>query len=204
MSIYYDLIKKPDVRQTGEPQSLYARAVPKGTIDKKEFIDRVHRFTGISRSVLEGSMTAFMDELRDCLVGGWTVELGELGYFSPSLNCRPVMEKKEVRAASVSLRGLNFRVSREFYRTLNEKAGFERYPKSSVSTPQSVSREHCLELLKAHFLTAPCISRAQYSRMAGRSYKQAVVDLNTFVAEGVLMRYGAGRNVVYAKALPKP
>lgn len=43
MSIYYDLIKKPDVRQTGEPQSLYARAVPKGTIDKKEFIDRVHR-----------------------------------------------------------------------------------------------------------------------------------------------------------------
>lgn len=48
MSIYYDLIKKPDVRQTGEPQSLYARAVPKGTIDKKEFIDRVHRFTGIS------------------------------------------------------------------------------------------------------------------------------------------------------------
>ena len=94
MSIYYDLIKKPDVRQTGEPQSLYARAVPKGTIDKKEFIDRVHRFTGISRSVLEGSMTAFMDELRDCLVGGWTVELGELGYFSPSLNCRPVMEKE--------------------------------------------------------------------------------------------------------------
>ena len=78
MSIYYDLIKKPDVRQTGEPQSLYARAVPKGTIDKKEFIDRVHRFTGISRSVLEGSMTAFMDELRDCLVGGWTVELAEL------------------------------------------------------------------------------------------------------------------------------
>ena len=180
MSIYYDLIKKPDVRQTGEPQSLYARAVPKGTIDKKEFIDRVHRFTGISRSVLEGSMTAFMDELRDCLVGGWTVELGELGYFSPSLNCRPVMEKKE------------------------EKAGFERHPKSSVSTPQSVSREHCLELLKAHFLTAPCISRAQYSRMAGRSYKQAVVDLNTFVAEGVLMRYGAGRNVVYAKVLSKP
>ena len=100
------------------------------------------------------------------------------------------MEKKEVRAASVSLRGLNFRVSREFYRTLNEKAGFERHPKSSVSTPQSVSREHCLELLKAHFLTAPCISRAQYSRMAGRSYKQAVVDLNTFVAEGVLQFFG--------------
>ena len=38
MSAYYDLFEKPDVRQTGEQQSLYARFVPKGTIDRKEFI----------------------------------------------------------------------------------------------------------------------------------------------------------------------
>ena len=31
MSAYYDLFEKPDVRQTGEQQSLYARFVPKGT-----------------------------------------------------------------------------------------------------------------------------------------------------------------------------
>lgn len=200
MSIYYDLIEKPDIRQTGEPQPLYARAIPKGTIDRKEFIDRVHRFTGISRSVLEGSMTAFMDELRDCLAGGWTVELGELGYFSPSLNCRPVMEKKDLRAASVSLRGLNFRVSKDFYRMLNEKAGFERHPDSAASAVQPNSRNRCLELLNTHFQAFPCISRAQYSRLTGRSYKQSVDDLNAFIADGVLMRYGTGRNVVYLKS----
>ena len=88
MSAYYDLLEKPDIRHTGEQQPLYARFVAKGTIDRKEFIDRVHLFTGISRSVLEGAMAAFMDELRDCLANGWTVELGELGYFTPSLSCR--------------------------------------------------------------------------------------------------------------------
>lgn len=51
MSAYYDLLEKPDIRHTGEQQSLYARFVAKGTIDRKEFIDRVHLFTGISRSV---------------------------------------------------------------------------------------------------------------------------------------------------------
>ena len=51
MSAYYDLFEKPDVRQTGEQQSLYARFVPKGTIDRKEFIERVHLFTGLSRSL---------------------------------------------------------------------------------------------------------------------------------------------------------
>ena len=38
MSAYYDLFEKPDVRQTGEQQPLYARLVPKGTIERKEFI----------------------------------------------------------------------------------------------------------------------------------------------------------------------
>ena len=75
MSAYYDLFEKPDVRQTGEQQSLYARFVPKGTIDRKEFIERVHLFTGLSRSLLEGAMAGFMDELRDCLANGWT-EIG--------------------------------------------------------------------------------------------------------------------------------
>ena len=73
MSAYYDLFEKPDVRQTGEQQPLYARLVPKGTIERKEFINRVHLFTGISRSLLEGAMAGFMDELRDCLANGWTV-----------------------------------------------------------------------------------------------------------------------------------
>lgn len=122
MSAYYDLFEKPDVRQTGEQQPLYARFMPKGTIGRKEFIDRVHLFTGLSRSLLEGAMAAFMDELRDCLADGWTVELGELGYFTPSLNChREVMEKKELRAASIGLRGLNFRLGKGFYKELKKR-----------------------------------------------------------------------------------
>lgn len=119
MSAYYDLFEKPDVRQTGEQQPLYARFILKGTIEQKEFIDRVHLFSGISRSLLEGAMSAFMDELRDCLANGWTVELGELGYFTPSLSCRrEIMDKKELRAASVALRGLNFRLGKEFFNEL--------------------------------------------------------------------------------------
>ena len=44
MSAYYDLLEKPDIRRTGEQQPLYAHFVAKGTIDRKEFIDRVHLF----------------------------------------------------------------------------------------------------------------------------------------------------------------
>ena len=200
MSAYYDLFEKPDIRQTGEQQPLYARFIPKGTIERKEFINRVHLFTGISRSLLEGAMAAFMDELRDCLADGWTVELGELGYFTPSLNCRrEAMEKKELRAASVTLRGLNFRLGKEFYKELDKKMRLERHPQSS-SKPESstplLSVEQRFRLLDEYFQQEqPCINRAQYVRLTGHSVKQAVTNLNLFIEDGLLKRCGAGRNV---------
>lgn len=203
MSAYYDLFEKPDVRQTGEQQPLYARFIPKGTIEQKEFIDRVHLFSGISRSLLEGAMSAFMDELRDCLASGWTVELGELGYFTPSLSCRrEIMDKKELRAASVALRGLNFRLGKEFFNELEGKIEFERCPKSSstsVPSAEALSAGHRLQLLNDYLEKYPCINRAQYARLTGRTVKQAINDLNGFIEDGVLMRHGMGRNVVYAK-----
>ena len=192
MSAYYDLFEKPDVRQTGEQQSLYARFVPKGTIDRKEFIERVHLFTGLSRSLLEGAMAGFMDEL------------GELGYFTPSLSCtRQATDKKELRAASIALRGLNFRLGREFYKDLKGKMQLERCPQSASapasSADEALGVEQRWQLLDEYLQQYPCINRSQYARLAGRSYKQAVVDLNRFIEEGMLMRHGMGPSVVYAR-----
>ena len=194
MSAYYDLLEKPDIRQTGEQQPLYARFIPKGTIERKEFLNRVHLFTGISRSLLEGAMASFMDELRDCLADGWTVEFGELGYFTPSLNCRrEVMEKKELRAASVTLRGLDFRLGRH-----------PQWSSKSESFTPLLSVEQRFRLLDEYLQQEqPCINRAQYARLTGRSVKQAVTDLNLFIEDGLLIRCGAGKNVVYMKGMQK-
>ena len=173
-------------------------------IDRKEFIERVHLFTGLSRSLLEGAMAGFMDELRDCLANGWTVELGELGYFTPSLSCtRQATDKKELRAASIALRGLNFRLGREFYKDLKGKMQLERCPQSASvpasSADEALGVEQRWQLLDEYLQQYPCINRSQYARLAGRSYKQAVVDLNRFIEEGVLMRHGMGPSVVYAR-----
>ena len=51
MSIRYDLYETPDIQQTGEQQPLHPRVVINGTVDQNEFLDRVHKFTGISRSL---------------------------------------------------------------------------------------------------------------------------------------------------------
>ena len=57
MSAIYDLFETPSPNKE-EKQPLHARIVSKGTVDKEEFLDRVHKFTGISRSLLAGAMEA--------------------------------------------------------------------------------------------------------------------------------------------------
>lgn len=73
MSAIYDLFETPSPNKE-EKQPLHARIVSKGTVDKEEFLDRVHKFTGISRSLLAGAMEAFANEARDLLADGWNVE----------------------------------------------------------------------------------------------------------------------------------
>ena len=55
MSAIYDLFETPSPNKE-EKQPLHARIVSKGTVDKEEFLDRVHKFTGISRSLLAGGL----------------------------------------------------------------------------------------------------------------------------------------------------
>ena len=100
MSMHYDLYETPDIQKTGEEQPLHPRVVFKGTIDQDEFLDRVHLFTGMSRSMLSGALQSFQNELRDLLAEGWIVEMGDMGYFSVSL-ARTSCDEKERCAGTV-------------------------------------------------------------------------------------------------------
>lgn len=120
MSAIYDLFDTPNPNKD-EKQPLHARIVSKGTVDKEEFLDRVHKFTGISRSLLTGAMEAFSNEARDLLAEGWTVEIGNFGFLSTSLQCPPINDKKEVRSTSIKMKNIHLRASRSFKKEVSDK-----------------------------------------------------------------------------------
>lgn len=64
-------------------------------------------------------MQSFQNELRDLLANGWIVELGDIGYFSVSLQGPPVMKKKDVHAQSISLKKYQF----QGRQTVQERSG---------------------------------------------------------------------------------
>ena len=201
MSEQYDLYETPDIKQTGEKQPLHPRIVPKGTIGQDEFLDRVHKFTGISRSLLAGAMQSFQNELKDLLANGWIVELGEIGYFSVSLQGPPVMHKKDVRAQSIKLKNINYLPTKQFKREVGYDMRLERTESLTRPKGNGRSEEECLALISAHLEKYPCMTRTDYCYMTGHDKKRALKELNAFIKKGILMRYGAGKQVVYAKKM---
>lgn len=201
MSAQYDLYETPDIKQTGEKQPLHPRIVPKGTIGQDEFLDRVHKFTGISHSLLAGAMQSFQNELKDLLANGWIVELGEIGYFSVSLQGPPVMHKKDVRAQSIKLKNINYLPTKQFKREVGYDMRLERTESLTRPKGNGRSEAECLALITAHLEKYPCMTRTDYCHLTGHDKKRALKELNAFIEKGILMRYGAGKQVVYAKKM---
>lgn len=184
MSAQYDLYETPDIKQTGEKQPLHPRIVPKGTIGQDEFLDRVHKFTGISRSLLAGAMQSFQNELKDLLANGWIVELGEIGYFSVSLQGPPVMHKKDVRAQSIKLKNINYLPTKQFKREVGYDMRLERTESLTRPKDNGRSEAECLALITAHLEKYPCMTRTDYCYMTGHDKKRALKELNAFIEKG--------------------
>lgn len=195
MAAYYDLYKNPP-REGDTEEVLHARILPSGTLDAATFRELVHKSTGLSPAILEGVIQAVTDELHHWLSGGWTVEVGELGHFSVSLKCdKTVTDGKDIRSPSIRFKDVNLRISNTFRKRFNTMK-LERKPSPYIfhgEIDDEANRKCLMEYLDKN----GCITRAVYESLSKRSRKQAIADLNRYVGEGWLRRYGRGRTVVY-------
>lgn len=199
MSAYYDLYQTPNPSPTdGEKKTLHARILPKGTISAEQFRELVHKATGFSPAILDGTLQAITDELHSWLSDGWNVEVGELGFFSLSLKCdKTVTDKKDIRSPSVRFQNVNLRIGSKFrnqFATMQLERKTSPYVSHSRLTPEQ-REQKLLQHLEKH----GCITRTDYEQLTGRAKHQAVADLNRFLEEGIIRKYGSGKTVVYLK-----
>ena len=199
MSVNYDLYETPDLAKSGEEQPLHARVVLKGSYTAEEFVEQVTVFQHMPHAQVVGVIEAISKELRHLLLKGFSVELGDIGYFSLSFSVdKKVMDPKDLRSPSVSLKDINFRVNRQFKKDIESEIELQRYH-SPFRVKNPLDRERCLQRLEKFLEDHPCINRQDYAMLVGKTKIQALQDINAFIKDGVLKKYGSGRSVVYIK-----
>lgn len=199
MSVNYDLYETPDLAKSGEEHPLHARVVLKGSYTAEEFVEQVTALQHMPHAQVVGIIEAISKELRHLLLKGFSVELGDIGYFSLSLSVdKKVKEAKELRSPSISLKDINFRVNRQFKKDIESGLELRRYH-SPFRVKNPLPEEKCLQRLERFLKEHPCINRQDYALLVGKTKTQALQDINAFIEQGVLKKYGVGHSVVYIK-----
>ena len=199
MSVNYDLYETPDLTKSGEDQPLHARVVLKGSYTAEEFVEQVVAMQHVPHAQVVGIIEAISKELKHLLLKGFSVELGDVGYFTLSVTVdKKVMNAEDLRSPSVSLKDINFRVNRQFKKDIESELVLQRYH-SPFRVKNPLDRERCLERLESFLEEHPCINRQDYAMLAGKTKPQALQDIRAFLEEGILKKYGSGRSIVYIK-----
>ena len=119
-----------------------------------------------------------------------------------SNSCGPinkeVIDSKDLRSPSVSLKDINLRINRQFKKDIETELVLQRYH-SPFRVKNPLAEEKCLQRLNKFLEKNPCINRQDYALLVGKTKTQALQDINAFIEKGILKKYGAGRSVVYIK-----
>ncbi|CDA82539.1 HU family DNA-binding protein [Bacteroides congonensis] len=201
MSVNYDLYETPNPDKNGEELPLHARVVLKGSYTAEEFVEQVTMLQHMPHAQVVGVIEAISKELRHLLLKGFSVELGDIGYFTLSLSVdKKIMDANNLRSPSVSLKDINFRVNRQFRKDIESELNLQRYH-SPFRVKNPLPEKKCLQRLEKFLEEHPCINRQDYAQLVGKTKTQALQDINAFIKQGILKKYGVGRSVVYIKAV---
>jgi predicted histone-like DNA-binding protein len=198
MGAKYAMYENPNPQGDGKKQPLHARIVSKGTVRTEEIAEDIADACGYSTAVTKGMLDALAHIISRHLRRGYTVELNELGSFSISLKCRPVMDKKEIRSWSVYFGNVHFRGNKRLKERLKgldlERAGEES---SASSFTAEQRKKRALYYLENH----DYINRSLYIQINGCNPSTSNRDLKDLTENGQLKRLGSGKAVLYV--LPK-
>ena len=198
MSAEYDFRRKPNEKGDDEVQPLYPRIVSKGTVDSKKLFKEIAEASTFTLGDLEGMVVALQEKISYYVSEGYHVKLGEIGYFSGSLKAtRPVMDKKEIRSASIAFDNVNFRATPFFIGRCSGTLSRATYGfQESDHLPDEVRMKRLEEFLEKNYF----ITRKEYSQITGLLKGKAALELNSLVKKGILKTRGTGSHVVYLKA----
>lgn len=194
-----------DFHAKGTPQH-YIRPQIEAHIHWKELISRMRYH---NQSLSEGEIVTVMEQLEktvsELLAQGFAVEIGNLGYLSPSLGLKKGKEMDSLEgndpkrnAQSIKVDGIDVSINRKFVEKVDKMAHIEYG--GTVRLRQKVyTKPQRLEKAKEHIRRYGFIRIFDYMNLVNVSHTQAVVELREFAndPETHIARQGRKASLMY-------
>ena len=125
MSIRYRLTEVKDNISSKPKKGYYAQVVTKGTIDTQTLCKQIASCCALSTADMTAAIIALSQQLTECLLDGYNVNIDGIGTFSLSAESKVVQKKTDIRAQSVNVKNVNFRSAVSLKKAMQESK-FER------------------------------------------------------------------------------
>ena len=196
MSANYKLVRTPSPKKSGEERPLHVCYVPNKTVSLKDMEKMLLSTSSFSMADVKGVLHLLQTAIVDNLMMGNDVCLDGIGTFTMSLQCRPVMDKKEIRSESIHFKNVKFRSAKELRKRLWGTPLF-RAPEEEK---EEFSTEDCRKRLLWYFDNKqPFITGRAYQALNHCGKTKAAAQLKQFSKEGTLTRQGYGPTTFYTK-----
>ena len=195
---YYDLKKKPALTTNeGEKEIYYPKAITMGTISSEKLVKMAAQRSGLSRGEIDAALTAVFDTMTSWINLGYSVEVGEFGYFTGKVKGRLVEKKTDIRASSLRFNNVNFRPSAKLKKELNGE--LSRVSSIQFQQSSNLSMEELEDRLIKYLDENGFINIVNYTRLTGRLKWKAAQDLKHFVEKGLIISRGRRNQKHYIK-----
>lgn len=196
MDIKYDFKANPFKEKDGKPV-LYPAVVVKETITTDHIVKELSKHSAYSAGCVVGVLQEVADMVVSHLRQGKNVRLDGLGTFSLALSSREVTDRKEIRAASVRIKKVNFRPVPELVKRVRQETDILRAEFGFLPTVKKRSKEERWTLLEAYLKEHGSITRLAYSEWLGGARTTAAYELKAWYEEKRLDKEGEHSHAVY-------
>lgn len=201
MSIKYSIYQNPP-RRDGQKPARHVQVKNLTPTNLYEIAERMQRLNSIySEGTTVGVMTELKRVMAELLADGHAIHLDGIGTFTPKVSVT-ISERsngrggKRLHTSNLRVSGIDFQPDSELLTQTNRHADFEWVAGARQQPPSPAELQ---DFLTRHFASNDTLTRADLMQGLQISKDRARTYLNTWVANGTLLREGIHATTCYRK-----
>lgn len=201
MSIQYDMFANPP-REGEEKPTLHARAINIQTVNTNELARNIESMSTFTSADIKGAIKAIGEQLYSCLSNSQSVHLEGIGTFSVTLRCKQKVEnKKDIRAASIEFKNVEFRADPELKRRFRTVHIERREGTSQKKNFNSDIRQKRILWYIKNYGTINLTVAASLNQCTRQKTKK---DLEQLLEDNQIQQNWCGKRAFYVKKIKDP
>ena len=124
--IQYSVAMQPNPQKPDEAKKAYANLQLTGILDINELAEHIaDHNTVFSKGTIVGILTELSVCMRELILQGYKIQLGDIGTFAPSISSTGAKTRDEFSATNIREMSINFNIGKAF-ENLRRDAEFEK------------------------------------------------------------------------------